>query len=531
MLTRLLIHFAYLLKASSSYQQAKKFAFNLLEDPRSRLKRHFDLFMILLVMMSVFLLIYEINNPPIPYSEWFENIVVVVFITEYILRAWLYSDSHKILIEHYERTQYLGIKFQLRKPLAKIFSSKLKYIFSPYAIIDLLAILPSYRPLRILRIFLVFRLFKLVRYSHSVKLFTEVLANKRFELFTLAMFIGFWLFISSTAIYMFENEPVGGQVRHLFDALYWSVVTMSTVGYGDITPQTPGGRIVALTLIIIGVGVLSFFTSIIVTAFTEKMEELRENRTFSEVENLDNFIIICGYGRVGQEVAKHMEKDKQAYVIIDNSEENFLLARRKNCLAIKNDASKNEVLLNAGINKGAKAVLCTTGNDVTNVYVTLTSRHLNSDIKIISRANRQENIKKLKQVGADFIVQPFEISGLLAAEYVGQPVASQAIFGIINEEKNILMETILVPENSEIENVKIKDIDFEKRRLILIGVISNKTIHCKRNNRYKVKNRQFYFNPADEFILQAKDILVLLGRKYSIDYFKDQIERSSLTIK
>jgi len=528
MLTRLIIRFAYFLKTSHRYRNAKMFFLDLLENSHSRLKSYFDLFMILLVMLSVFLLIYEIDNQPEPLSKWFEDFVVGVFIAEYVLRGWLYSDSHKILIEQYERSQYLGIKFRLRVPLGLILSRKLKYVFSPFAIIDLLAILPSYRPLRILRIFLIFRIFKLFRYSQSIKLFTEVLGSKRFELLTLAMFVGFLLFIASTAIYMFENESDGGRIRHLFDALYWSVVTMSTVGYGDITPQTPGGRIVALALIIIGLGVLAFFTSIIVTAFTEKMGELAENRTYTEVEKQEDFVIICGFGRVGQEVARQMEKDRQAFVVIDNSEKNAFVARKKGRLVIQNDASKNDVLLLAGINNGAKAVLCTTENDVINVYVTLSSRHLNPNIKIISRANRQENVDKLKLAGANFVVQPFEIAGLLAAEYVGQPVASQAILGILSEEKHILMETILIPKGSETDGMQIKQVEFEQRRLTLIGVISNNPLHSKHRNRYKVYNRHFYFNPAGEFVLQDGDILVLLGREYSIDHFKDQIEKSSL---
>jgi voltage-gated potassium channel len=153
---------------------------------------------------------------------------------------------------------------------------------------------------------------------------------------------------------------------------------------------------------------------------------------------------------------------------------------------------------------------------------------LNPNIKIISRANRQENAKKMKQVGANFVVQPFEIAGLLAAEYVGQPVASQAILGILSEEKHILMETILIPKDSDLDGIQIKQVEFKQRRLKLIGIISSNPLHCKHSNRYKVQNRHFYFNPPGEFHLQNNDILVLLGREYSIDYFKDQIEKSTL---
>ena len=265
-------------------------------------------------MLSVFLLVYSVEHTLNRAGEIFEQCVVFVFISEYLLRAWLYSDSHRIIIKEYEKAQYLTIPFSLFNALKHVIGKKLNYMLTPFAIIDLLAILPSYRPLRILRILLIFRLFKLFRYSNSIKFFSDVLASKRFELITLAIFMGFLIFIASLAIYLFENKSSGGNVRHLYDAFYWSIVTISTVGYGDITPQTVGGRLVAVSLILTGLGVLSFFTSIIVAAFNDKVHTLSENRTYAELGRYNNHVIICGFGRVGQEVAKQFEKDKQAFI-------------------------------------------------------------------------------------------------------------------------------------------------------------------------------------------------------------------------
>ena len=528
MLARIIVYFAYFLKTSTQYTQLKRFFYNLLENPQSSMKSYFDLFMICLVMLSVFFLVYNVEHTLNDAGEFFEQCVVFVFISEYLLRAWLYSDSHRIIIDEYEKSEYLNTTFSTYQTLKRIISKKLEYMFSLFAIIDLLAILPSYRPLRILRILLIFRLFKLFRYSNSIKVFADVLSSKRFELITLAMFMGFLVFISSIAIYLFENNSSGGNIRDLYDAFYWSIVTISTVGYGDITPQTFGGRLVTVTLILTGLGVLSFFTSIIVAAFNDKMHTLRENRTYAELSRYKNFIIICGFGRVGQEIANQFEKDKQPFIIIDKSDHNIFLAKQKHYLSIQDDASKNSVLINAGIHSGATAILCTTGNDVTNVYVTLTSRHLNPSISIISRANRQDNVNKLFQAGADHVIQPFEIAGLLAAEYVGQPVAFEAIIGILQGQKQIQMETLIVHPNSLLAGTQIKDIDLDRRKLNLVGVISANKIHQKHRNRYKVKNEHFYFNPEGHFELQEQDILVVLGREYSIEYFQSQIEKSRL---
>ncbi|SMG62269.1 TrkA-N domain protein [methanotrophic bacterial endosymbiont of Bathymodiolus sp.] len=281
--TRLILFFAYSLKTSIRYQKTKAFFYNLLENLQSKLKSWFDVFMIILVISSVFSLIYEVQNTASEWASIFENFVVVVFICEYLLRGWLYSDTHNLIIKHYENSEYLGTPFRLHKIFTLILRNKLSYIFSASAIIDLLAILPGYRPLRILRVFLIFRLFKLLRYSQSTQMFLGVLSSKRFELTTLVFLMSFLIFIASTAIYMFENQNVGGQTADLYDA-FWAIVTISTVGYGDITPVTTGGRLVTSALIISGLGVLAFFTSIIVAAFNEKMSEFQDDRLKASIE-------------------------------------------------------------------------------------------------------------------------------------------------------------------------------------------------------------------------------------------------------
>jgi len=528
MFSKLIIYFSYQLKSSEKYNNSKLFFFNLLENPRSKLKNYFDLLMIGLIVLSIFFLLYEVEHETGAVGGYLEHTVLVLFVCEYLLRFWIYSDTHIIILDEHERALYLNIKFSLIGALKKAVYKKIEYIFSPLAIIDLLAILPSYRPLRILRIFLVFRLFKLFRYSNSAKLFSDILASKRYELLTLLVFACLLVFIASVSIFLFENSAKSTKINTLFDAFYWAIVTLTTVGYGDIVPYTTGGRLVAMLLILTGIGVVSFFTSILISAFNEKMPVLQENRTFAELAHYKNFIIICGYGRVGQEIAKRLSADKQKFIIIDKKEQNVELAKKHNFLVIKNDASKNDVLLSAGICRGATTVLCITGDDVTNVYVTLTSRHLNKDIRIISRINSHENLNKLYQAGADYVIRPFEVAGMLAAEFLGQPVAFEAISGILQNQTEIVMETVMVSVGSSLENQQVDAIELKLKKLTLLGVISANPVHLKHKNKYQVKQQHFYFNPEPGFILRHEDILVVFGRKYSIDHFRDQIEQDRL---
>jgi len=528
MLTRLLVYLAYHLKTSESYQNTKRFFYNLLENPHSKLKSYFDVFMIGMVILSVFLLIYAVSKPQIHLAGWYERGIVSLFIAEYLLRFWLYSDSHKLIIDYYETTRYLNIRFRFSHLLKELIAKKLEYVLSPLAIIDLLAILPSYRELRVLRFFIIFRLAKLYRYFNSIKLFADILSSKRFELYTLSIFVGFFIFIGGTALYLFENSDNGGEITNLFDAFYLTVVTMATVGYGDISPHTTSGRVAAMMLIFFGLVFIAFFTSIIVAAFNEKIVDMRENRIYAELKRFKSFTIICGFGRVGQHIARQLQKNRQHFVIIDNDPASVLKARQLGYLVVHANASDNGVLYGVGINEAATAVLCTTGDDVVNVYITLTSRHLNPGIRIISRANNPENVNKLYQAGASNVIQPFEIAGMVVAEYIGQPVAFEAIFGIIRQERELVMDTLSVLANCMIDGKTIADAQFGQKKLLLIGVISSNAIHSKHKNRYPVKNQHFYFNPDPNFILRDGDLLLLLGKPVGIDYFRDQIAKSRL---
>ncbi|WP_456379991.1 ion transporter [Thiolapillus sp.] len=525
----LVIRLAYEMEESEGYGRAKQAVYDLLENPHSRIRPYFDLLMMALVLSSVFLLLYSVKRDLGAWAGWFEVMVVSFFILEYLGRMWVYSSTHRIILDEYEKSELINEPFRLSRALWSILRSKWSYISSPMAIIDLLAILPSYRPLRILRLFLLFRLFKMFRYAHSIQQFGSVLREKRIELFSLFTFLMFVLLVGSSVIYLFESPESGGQVEGFFEGIYWSLVTLSTVGYGDITPQSFEGRLVTMVLIISGLGVLSFFTSIIVSAFQEKMGEVRDRRVAMLLERKKAYTVICGFGRVGQVVAEYLARDKLPFVIIDSDGEAVELARRLGYLVVEGKSERIGLLQMLGVGRSAGKILCLTGDDVVNVYVTLSARQLDEKITIISRANQRQSVDKLLLAGANHAIEPFKIVGLIAGEYVGQPVAFEAIHGIVMGENDITLETIRVSPDSWLDGKTIGEVPLEEMRLILFGVITpmdRSSNHVRRH--FDLESQRFQFNPGADFVLQGDDMLLVFGHKYSVLHMRQQLKSGKI---
>jgi len=528
-ISRFIIQLCYRLEESKRYRILKDRVYDLLENPRSSVRPYFDISMIILVIASVFVLIYEVRTDLGLFGDLFETFVVTVFIIEYLLRFWIYNDSHKIILQHYERAQFLGTTFRFGPALTEIVRKKWEYVSSPLAIIDLLAIVPSYRPLRFLRIFLLFRLFKMFRYARSLSEFARVLSEKRFELMTLAAFMAFLVFTAATAFYFFEADASPDHPNTLFDGIYWSLVTITTVGYGDIIPQTLEGRIVTMVLIVAGMGVIAFFTSIIVSAFNEKMPEIRAQRVFAEVERRGAHTVLCGYGRVGQVVADRLAGDKERFVIVDSDVRKVDLAKKKGYLSIEGNAQDSELLARLGVESKAKRVLSLTGDDVVNVYITLSARQMNPAVEIIARANHRENIVKMERAGANYTVAPYQMAGIVAAEYAGQPVAFDAITGMLSGEEGVGIDAIRVRKGMVLEGRKIGEIPFKRYRLLLFGIITGKPREETDGMRlYHLEEQQFVFNPGAGFRLDADDLLVVFGHDYSFSHFKQHLEQGKV---
>jgi voltage-gated potassium channel len=449
-----------------------------------------------------------------------------VFIIEYILRLWVSSDIHKSILKINYESEFLNIKFNTKKAIFTILKDKFKYMLTPLAIIDLIAILPNFRALRFLRLFLVFRLFKLFRYTINVNEFAKVMVTKKFELITILILLGFVMFLFSTAIFFFEGDGKNTNINSFFDAFYWSLVTMSTVGYGDISPTTTEGRIITILLILSGIAIVSLITSIMVSAFSEKIDELKANRVKAEVATMDDYIILCGYSTITKTIAKKLYKNEKRFVIVDKDSTKVNEAKLSGYLCLEADATDNSTLKEIGVASGAHTIIALTGSDVTNIYIALSARNIDKDIKIISKTNSKNSQKKLILAGANEVFYPYQSAAMLVKEYIGQPVAFEAIYGMLSGVKDVFIDEINVFNREFFIDKKVSQIDFKNYRLILFGIIRE----SDDKNSYNFKDKRFIFNPSNDEVLKQDDILVVLGHKMSLAHFKQTIEKSILDV-
>jgi voltage-gated potassium channel len=279
---------------------------------------------------------------------------------------------------------------------------------------------------------------------------------------------------------------------------------------------------VAMALIVSGIGVLAFTTSIVVSAFQEKLGDLREYRVLAELERLHGYTLICGFGEVGQVVAAKLKQSRDRFVIIEANEAKARLAARRGYMVLRGNAADNALLESVGVRQRVHTLLCATGDDVTNVFVTVSARRMNDGLRIISRANKREVARKLTLAGANHVVGPFEMLGLMGAEYVGRPVAFEAVYGILREQGDVVLETLPVEDGSPARGRSVGELDFAGHRLLLFGVISaREQAPADTGHLYALEDGfGFYFKPAAGFRLHPGDILVVFGNSFSLVHFR-----------
>lgn len=234
-------------------------------DNHSKNGRRFDIFIQVLIILSIIAFSIE-TLPDISASfrsvlYWFEIFCVVIFSAEYMLRVYFSP-----------------------KPLG--------YIFSFYGIIDILAILPFYlsfgidlRSLRVFRIFRIFRILKLVRYNRALSRFNQAAHEAKEEIVLFMIVTGILIYLSAIGIYYFENEAQPEKFSSVFSSLWWSISTLTTVGYGDVYPITVGGKIFTFFILIIGLGIITVPAGLVSSALTKTVQLKNEERTNNEIES------------------------------------------------------------------------------------------------------------------------------------------------------------------------------------------------------------------------------------------------------
>lgn len=501
------VDLAYFLQTSTSYQSTKAFFYSLLEDETNPYKKYFDYMMMIFILSSVMLLIRQVKYPLNEYAVIYNDYLIsLIFLLEYLLRFWVHSSVSEEIIHQYEKDEFLGYRFRLGRAIGKVFHEKWRYVSSYFAIIDLLAIMPFFHQLRILRLFILFRAFKIFRYTKSLQQFAGILGSMRFEFFTLMIFASVMISVSSVLIYVAEANNANSAINTIFEAFYWSFVTLSTVGYGDFVPVTSLGRSVAMVIIISGIAVISFMTSIVVSALSQQLDGIKEQKMIADISKMNKFYLVCGFSEVSSIVMKRFQKDGIPFVLLDKDPQKIVQANKAKIAAVLADPSKQENYENFGIDikRQAISVLCLEDTDVQNIYTALTIRSIDPDVSVLSYLHENKNRKKLSLAGVDNIIYPQELIGILAHEFTGKPVAFEAINALRSQISDVVIEEILINSRILSQRKCVEDLKVHASKLTLLGIY---------------RDKQFHFNPPMEMTLHDNDILIMIGVEQMIKEF------------
>ena len=210
----------------------------------------------------------------------------------------------------------------------------------------------------------------------------------------------------------------------VLDALFTTVVLISTVGIG-MSPETAGGKILAIVVIAIGVGTLFYaFGTFIEFLIGGYLVELLEERSMKKkISEYSGHYVICGFGRVGEQVAKEFQRSGREFIIIDSNPDSISHCREHGYPHVQGDAAEDDVLNQARLSHAEGLVACV-DSDADNVFVTLSARVLAPDITIVSRGNTEESYSKLVKAGADKVISPYAIGGREMATLMLKPMVS-----------------------------------------------------------------------------------------------------------
>ncbi|MCB6183898.1 NAD-binding protein [Leeia sp. TBRC 13508] len=286
-----------------------------------------------------------------------------------------------------------------------------------------------------------------------------------------------------------------------FDSLYMTIITLATIGYGETHPLGDSGRLYTMLLILFGSGVMvysitGFITSLLEGDIRKALKKMTIERAISE---LNQHIIICGNSQTGKYAIDELKKTKQKFVVIDNDPARLEKIDSPQILCLQGDATDESVLISAGVER-ATGLITTLHHDADNLFVVLTARGLNPNIRIIAKAVEESSLKKLKQVGADSVVMPNIIGGLrMVSEMVRPSVVTflDMMLGMSNQ--TIRVEELQIPSGSPVIGKTLADLHIlHEPDVSLVAILP-------------ASGGAHQFNPPAQTQLIALDTLILIG--------------------
>jgi len=256
--------------------------------------------------------------------------------------------------------------------------------------------------------------------------------------------------------------------------------------------------------IIAGIAMISFATSVIVSAFSERLQELKENRIVEQINKSKSFLVVCGYGQMAKMFLRQSSKIMTNYIVLDANIERVNAARKDGYNAIHEDASRFESINKFNVEHSKITILCLTASDVENIYITLNAKSISRKIQVIARVNDVNIISKFEYAGADHLIMPNRVVNTMVRTAITQPTMYKAIHAILTGKAVAKIDEIHIHEYSLMVGKSIQEIDFKKDKLLFIGI---------------QRKEEFIFNPPASEQIRSYDILLVMGRKISLDYF------------
>ncbi len=291
----------------------------------------------------------------------------------------------------------------------------------------------------------------------------------------------------------------------LFDSFYFTLITLTSVGYAEPEHTTEGSRAFTACLIILGVGTLTYALSSAAQAVIESelLSTFGKRRMYKDINKLDGHYIVCGAGRVGAGVIRDISRSGHDLVVIEGDESiaDRLLAQGQ--LVLMGDATSEDVLKAAGIER-AQGIVCAVSSDPDNLYITLTARDLNKDVRIISRANDEAAVGRLLKAGANKVVSPALTGSTRMAQMLLRPAVADFIeLATMTERLELEIEQVEIGEESPFIGRALKDTGIRSEHGVIVIAIRR-------------ADGAMIFNPFADTIIEKKDALVALGSHSSL---------------
>ena len=290
-----------------------------------------------------------------------------------------------------------------------------------------------------------------------------------------------------------------------WDAFYMTVITITTVGYGEVHPLSNAGRAFTIVIILGGVGTFFYgFTQFTALRAGGQLMEGRERRRHARMlDSLADHFILCGFGRMGEIIAREFARQHVPFVVVERSSDRVHSAMEQGFLAVEADASSEEVLRRVRIGH-AKGFIAAVSTDAENVYAVLSARLLKPDLFIVGRAETDDARTKLKRAGADRVISPYHIGGLQLAQTALRPaVVDFVTLATSSENLDLNLEQVHLDDRSPLVGRTLLDAGLRQNYgVVVVGI--------------RRRDGQMDFNPAPEASMRAGDDLVVLGRSENL---------------